>query len=54
MGKLELIYEDSGPGLHTDEVELKLVHMLSKQLKFDYIIERQNTFYFKANFKQSI
>lgn len=54
MGKLELIYEDSGPGLHADDVELKLVHMLSKQLKFDYIIERQNTFYFKANFKQSI
>ncbi|PKP50419.1 MAG: hypothetical protein CVT95_02525 [Bacteroidetes bacterium HGW-Bacteroidetes-12] len=48
--KIELIYEDNGIGISTNE-KPKLIHLLCKQIKAEYLIKNNNGFYFKSEIK---
>lgn len=44
-----LRYSDTGSGFNSRETRLKLVHMMSQQMRFDYKIEGDKNFNFYAN-----
>lgn len=48
--EIELTYSDNGKGLSNKE-KPKLIHLLCRQIKTDYIIENKNGFYFKTKIK---
>lgn len=48
-GRILFQYSDSGPGLKSVDTRLKLVHMMSQQLKFGYEIRNAGYFFFTAD-----
>lgn len=47
-GKIRFQYADSGPGLKTVDTQMKLVHLMSQQMRFKYKILEKNHFSFEA------
>lgn len=49
QGRIVFQYRDSGPGLKSHETPLKLVHLMSQQMGFDYEIRKTDHFFFDAD-----
>lgn len=54
QGKILFQYSDSGPGLKSHDVSLKLVHLMSQQLRFNYEIRKTNHFLFAADLTETL
>lgn len=49
QGEIRFQYSDSGPGLKAHDTPLKLVHLMSQQMRFDYEILKTDHFFFDAD-----
>lgn len=47
-------YSDSGPGLKSVDTRLKLVHLMSQQMKFGYEIRNAGFFFFTADLTETL
>lgn len=48
-GKVQFQYRDSGPGLKSSDIHLKLVHLMSQQMRFNYKIRQTDHFFFDTD-----
>lgn len=54
QGRIRFQYSDSGPGLKSYNTPLKLVHLMSQQMRFEYEIRQTDHFLFDADLTETL